>query len=99
VLGENFDHTVLSHVIAGPAVARRLSELVERGWVLPAHPDNPLLFRFKHTLTRETIYATLLTSKLRVLWENACQSRKGCPGSPSPVGKMVLLATTRSKHA
>jgi len=25
VLGENFDHTVLSHVIAGPAVARRLS--------------------------------------------------------------------------
>ncbi len=71
VLGENFDHTVLSHVIAGPAVARRLSELVERGWVLPAHPDNPLLFRFKHTLTRETIYATLLTSKLRVLHQRA----------------------------
>ncbi len=71
VLGENFDHTVLSHVIAGPAVARRLSELVERGWVLPASPDNPLLFRFKHTLTRETIYATLLTSKLRVLHQRA----------------------------
>jgi tetratricopeptide (TPR) repeat protein len=71
VLGENFDHTVLSHVIAGPAVARRLSELVERGWVLPANPDNPLLFRFKHTLTRETIYATLLTSKLRVLHQRA----------------------------
>src|SRR5579859_3172601 len=71
VLGENFDHTVLSHVIAGPAVARRLTELVERGWVLPANPDNPLLFRFKHTLTRETIYATLLTSKLRVLHQRA----------------------------
>jgi tetratricopeptide (TPR) repeat protein len=67
VLGENFDHTVLSHVIAGPAVARRLSELVERGWVLPASPDNPLLFRFKHTLTRETIYGTLLMTNLRVL--------------------------------
>src|SRR5579859_5973056 len=71
VLGENFDHTVLSHVIAGPAVASRLTELVERGWVLPANPDNPLLFRFKHTLTRETIYATLLTSKLRVLHQRA----------------------------
>ena len=45
VLGENFDHTVLSHVIAGPAVARRLSELVERGWLLPANPENPLLYR------------------------------------------------------
>src|SRR5260370_41806673 len=31
VLGENFDHTVLRHVIAGPAVAPRLSALVERG--------------------------------------------------------------------
>ncbi len=71
VLGESFDHTVLSHVIGGPAVERRLSELVERGWLLPASPENPLLFRFKHTLTRETIYATLLTSKLRVLHQRA----------------------------
>jgi predicted ATPase/class 3 adenylate cyclase len=71
VLGESFDHTVLSHVVGGPAVSRRLSELVERGWLLPASPENPLLFRFKHTLTRETIYATLLTSKLRVLHQRA----------------------------
>ena len=71
VLGESFDHTVLSHVVGGPAVARRLSELVERGWLLPAHAQNPLLLRFKHTLTRETIYATLLTSKLRVLHQRA----------------------------
>jgi predicted ATPase len=71
VLGESFDHTVLAHVIGGNAVARRLSELVERGWLLPASPENPLLYRFKHTLTRETIYATLLTSKLRVLHQRA----------------------------
>jgi adenylate cyclase len=71
VLGESFDHTVLSHVVGGPAVARRLSELIERGWLLPANDENPLLYRFKHTLTRETIYATLLTSKLRVLHQRA----------------------------
>lgn len=71
VLGERFDHTVLNHIVAGPAVARRLSELVDRGWLLPADPEQPLLYRFKHTLTRETIYATLLTSKRRVLHQRA----------------------------
>jgi tetratricopeptide (TPR) repeat protein len=74
VLGERFDHTVLRHIIAGPAVGRRLSELVERGWLLPADPEQPLLYRFKHTLTRETIYATLLTSKRRVLHQRAAEA-------------------------
>src|SRR4030095_12793335 len=52
-------------------VARRRSEVVERGCRLPAAPEQPLLYRFKHTLTRETIYATLLTSKRRVLHQRA----------------------------
>ncbi len=74
VLGERFDHTVLRHIVAGPVVGRRLSELVERGWLLPADPEQPLLYRFKHTLTRETIYATLLTSKRRVLHQRAAEA-------------------------
>jgi tetratricopeptide (TPR) repeat protein len=74
VLGERFDHTVLTQIVAGPAVGRRLSELVERGWLLPADPEQPLVFRFKHTLTRETIYATLLTSKRRVLHQRAAEA-------------------------
>ena len=70
-LGENTDRSVLNCVIPGPAVASRLSELVERGWLLPPESDNPLIYRFKHTLTRETIYATLLTSKKRILHQRA----------------------------
>ena len=40
--------------------------------MLPAaKQENPLLCRFQHTLTRETIYATLLASKRQVLHQRA----------------------------
>jgi len=70
-LGESVDQSLLNAIVPGPEVASRLSELVERGWLLPPEANNPLAFRFKHTLTRETIHATLLTSKNRILHQRA----------------------------
>jgi adenylate cyclase len=72
VLGETFDRTVLSRTIPGTMLSSRLAELEERRWLLPSsEQDNPLVYRFKHTLTRETIYATLLASKRQVLHQRA----------------------------
>lgn len=71
VLGESFDRTILSHIVPGSALSGRLAELIERGWLLAGNPDNPLPYRFKHTLKREMIYATLLTSKRQVLHQRA----------------------------
>jgi predicted ATPase/class 3 adenylate cyclase len=72
VLGETFDRTVLSRTIPGTILSSRLAELEERRWLLPSlEQENPLVYRFKHTLTRETIYATLLASKRQVLHQRA----------------------------
>jgi len=71
VLGETFDRTVLSQIVPNPALSRYLTELGERGWLLLPKPESPLLYRFRHTLTRETLYATLLTSKKQVLHQRA----------------------------
>jgi tetratricopeptide (TPR) repeat protein len=71
VLGENFSRTVLSRIVPAPTLLSRLTELVERGWLLAPQAGNPSLYRFKHTLTRETIYATLLASKRQVLHQRA----------------------------
>ena len=71
VLGETFDRTVLSQIIPSPALSQYLTELGERGWLLPPKPESPLAYRFRHTLTREMIYATLLTSKKQVLHQRA----------------------------
>jgi tetratricopeptide (TPR) repeat protein len=71
VLGETFDRTVLGRTIPGTALSSRLAELVERRWLIQSEQENPLLYRFKHTLTRETIYATLLASKRQVLHQRA----------------------------
>ena len=71
VLGETFDRTVLGRTIPGTALSARLAELEERRWLLPSGPENSLLYHFKHTLTRETIYATLLASKRQVLHQRA----------------------------
>jgi tetratricopeptide (TPR) repeat protein len=68
VLGEFVDRTALAHTVHEPDLASRLAELVERGWLLP---EEPHVYRFKHTLTRETVYSTLLTSKRQILHQRA----------------------------
>ncbi len=70
VLGETFDRAVLNRVVPGPDLSRRLAELEERGWLLAA-ADHTTEYRFKHTLTREIIYATLLSSKRQLLHQRA----------------------------
>ncbi len=71
VLGEQFDRTVLGRIVPRPALSRRLTELVERGWLIAPSRDHPHLYRFKHTLTRETVYSTLLTSKRQLVHQRA----------------------------
>jgi predicted ATPase/class 3 adenylate cyclase len=71
VLGESFSRTVLSRIVPAPTLLSRLTELSERGWLLAPQAGNPSQYRFKHTLTRETIYATLLASKRQVLHQRA----------------------------
>ncbi|MEW6716038.1 MAG: tetratricopeptide repeat protein [Chloroflexota bacterium] len=67
VLGENFDRTVLSRMIPGAAIYKRLAELMERGWLYQSEPQKPANYNFRHTLTRETIYSTIMTSKKQLL--------------------------------
>lgn len=74
VIGETFDKSVLRRVAGLEDLDQRLVELVERGIVLPADPSNPLAFRFKHTLTRETVYSTILTSKRTLLHQRAAEA-------------------------
>lgn len=74
VLGENFDRTVLNRIVPHPNLSRRLAELVERGWLIEPPPGQPNLFRFKHTLTRETVYATMLTSKRQLIHQRAAEA-------------------------
>ncbi|MFQ5408749.1 MAG: tetratricopeptide repeat protein, partial [Anaerolineales bacterium] len=70
VLGEMFERAVLNRVAPGSDLSRRLRELEERGWLLAVN-DRRTQYRFKHTLTREIIYATLLASKRQVLHQRA----------------------------
>jgi len=74
VLGEEVDRLLLSRVAPDPDLPGRLSELVERGWLIAPTPERPTTFRFKHTLTRETVYATLMTSKRRLLHQRAAEA-------------------------
>ncbi|MEN8097604.1 MAG: tetratricopeptide repeat protein [Chloroflexota bacterium] len=70
VLGESFDRSVLSHAIPG-SIAQQLAELEERNWINAMPNTNNRRFQFKHTLTRETIYDTLLASKRQILHQRA----------------------------
>jgi tetratricopeptide (TPR) repeat protein len=74
VLGEVFDRTVLSRIVPHPNLSRRLAELVERGWLIEPPAEQPNLFHFKHTLTRETVYATMLTSKRQLIHQRAAEA-------------------------
>ncbi|MBN1316114.1 MAG: tetratricopeptide repeat protein, partial [Anaerolineales bacterium] len=74
VLGESFDRTVLGRIVPHPNLSRRLAELVERGWLIEPASDQPNLFHFKHTLTRETVYATMLTSKRQLIHQRAAEA-------------------------
>ena len=71
VLGETFDRVLLGEIVPGPTLGARLAELVDRGWLVPAAIGEPNLYRFKHTLTRETVYDTLMASKRQVLHQRA----------------------------
>ena len=71
VLGENFDHNVLSRIVPEPTLHGRLTELVERGWLYQIQNNDIRQHRFKHTLTRETIYRTLMASKRQVLHQRS----------------------------
>ncbi|MBI4315760.1 MAG: tetratricopeptide repeat protein [Chloroflexi bacterium] len=74
VLGETLDRSVLGSIVPGPMLSPRLTELVERGWLVAPSPEAPKLYRFKHTLTRETIYNTLLASKRQLLHQRAAEA-------------------------
>ncbi len=71
VLGETFDRKVLSQMIPGEDLMGRLSELEERKWLIPERAERSFAYRFRHTLTRETIYSTLFRSKRQLLHQRA----------------------------
>lgn len=71
LLGENFNQLILERMIPDSSLAQRLSELTEKRWLQKSSDGNPLHFMFNHTLTRETIYSTLVRSKKQLLHQRA----------------------------
>jgi adenylate cyclase len=71
VLGETFDRKILSHMVPDPGLLSRLTELEDRRWLIPQQREQFLEYRFRHTLTRETIYSTLFKSKQQLLHQRA----------------------------
>jgi len=71
LLGEIFDRIILNRMISGSGLAQRLTELSEKGWLKKSVGQHPSLYNFKHTLTRELIYSTLVRSKKQLLHQRA----------------------------
>ncbi len=71
LLGEVFDRITLNRMISGSTLAQRLTALYEKGWLRKLGSENPSLYHFNHTLTRETIYSTLVRSKKQLLHQRA----------------------------
>jgi len=71
LLGENFNQLILDRMITDSSLAQKLSELTNKRWLQKSSNGNPLLFMFNHTLTRETIYSTLVRSKKQLLHQRA----------------------------
>jgi len=97
VLGENFDEGVLSQIVSDPGLHPRLAELVDRGWLLDESTTDRLRYRFKHTLTRETIYATLLASKRQLLHQRAGEALESL--SPAAREEQVELLAHHFGHS
>jgi predicted ATPase/class 3 adenylate cyclase/Tfp pilus assembly protein PilF len=71
LLGESFDQIVLSRIFSENNLAQRLSELSDKGWLQKSSDGNILTYTFKHTLTQETIYSTMVRSKMQLLHQRA----------------------------
>ncbi|MBC8509306.1 MAG: tetratricopeptide repeat protein, partial [Chloroflexi bacterium] len=71
LLGEVFDRITLNHMISGSTLAHKLTELSEKGWLQKSDGVNPSQYHFNHTLTRESIYSTLVRSKKQLLHQRA----------------------------
>ena len=71
LLGETFDKIILGRMIPRSTLSKSLSELCEKGWLRKPSDNNPMLFQFNHTLTREKIYSTLVRSKKLLFHQRA----------------------------
>lgn len=71
LLGEVFDLITLNKMISGNRLAQNLTELAEKGWLQKSEDGSPTQYHFNHTLTRESIYSTLVRSKRQVLHQRA----------------------------
>jgi len=71
LLGEVFDRITLKYMISESSFGQRLTELSKKGWFQKSDVGNPSQFHFNHTLTRETIYSTLVRSKKQLLHQRA----------------------------
>ncbi len=71
LLGEVFDRITLKYMISESSYGQRLTELSKKGWLQKSEIGNPSQYHFNHTLTRETIYSTLVRSKMQLLHQRA----------------------------
>ena len=67
VIGRRFGVSLLSRVldVPGESITERLRELHQQDFIFPAAEDPELMYSFKHALTQDVVYASVLERRRR----------------------------------
>ena len=88
VAGRSFDATLLEELtrLAEPALLAALKELVDAHLVVEEGPDR---FAFRHTLTRQAIYARLLVRERKAIHRLCAEALASAPAADAMLGDLA----------